>query len=338
VSEVLVIKNSRIFLSISLIGLACTLTAGMAPSRADSSDLLQVAPGVYLRPGIQQEFSRENRGHIANIGFIVGEQRVAVIDTGSSYREGAELRQKIAEITPLPIAYVIITHMHPDHALGAAAFKQDKPLFIGHEALADALVRRQQTYLQRMKEILGEDETEGTRLVFPTDDVAIDQVLRLDLGGRFLQLRAYPTAHTNNDLTVFDEQTGTLWLSDLLFVERIPVLDGSLRGWLTVLDELSKQNCLSVRAETEDGSADCLAITQVVPGHGPVVSDWKAALADEHRYLENTANGIKKIIKAGGTITEAVENVANDERDRWLLFEQYHGRNVTAGFAELEWE
>ncbi len=339
------INNMRISLSFSLMLLAIALFAPMEISQAQNNELVEIAPGVYLRPGIQEEFSRENRGHIANIGFIVGDQRVAVIDTGSSYREGLELRKKIAEITALPIGYVIITHMHPDHALGAAAFSQDNPVYIGHEELADALARRQQTYLQSMREILGREETEGTRMVFPTNDVAIGQALELDLGGRLLKLQAYPTAHTNNDLTVFDERTGTLWLSDLLFVERIPVIDGSLRGWLQVIDDLSKQRCLTKQADSAVGAeenasseASCVPIQRVVPGHGPVVSHWQEALADEHRYLENTANGIRKVIKAGGSITEAVESVARQERDKWLLFDQYHGRNVTAGFAELEWE
>ncbi|MEJ2453568.1 MAG: MBL fold metallo-hydrolase [Candidatus Thiodiazotropha sp.] len=336
----------RNFSSFYLLLLVMGLYSYMQPCQAGESAAIEIAPGVYVWSGAQEEFSPANGGHIANIGFIVGDQRVAVIDTGSSYAEGLALRRMISEVTPLPVGYVILTHMHPDHVLGAAAFTQDKPVFIGHQQLNEAMARRQQVYVARMKQILG-SAAEGTRMVFPSQNVAIGRVFSLDLGNRTLQLRAYPTAHTNNDLTIFDEQTGTLWLSDLLFVERIPVMDGSLLGWLKLIDNFMQVECMATgdsepgrqTVTDEDGSQRmCERVARVVPGHGPVVTQWKAALADERHYLETIADGIRKVIKKGGTIPEAVESVGWGEQNKWLLFQQYHGRNVTAGFAELEWE
>ncbi|MES9991348.1 MAG: quinoprotein relay system zinc metallohydrolase 2 [Candidatus Thiodiazotropha sp.] len=300
---------------------------------AGGVDAEEIAPGIFLWSGIQAEFSPRNRGHIANIGFIVGSERVAVIDTGSTLNEGLLLRKTIREVTDLPIAYVIITHMHPDHSLGAAAFTQDDPEYIGHKQLAQALLSRESVYLQRMSQILGY-LAKGTEMVLPTQTVDSEETLQLDLGGRSIHLRGYPTAHTNNDLSVYDETTGTLWLSDLLFVERIPVMDGSLLGWLKVIDELGSRDCVA----TGDETAPCKKVERIVPGHGPVVSQWKQALEKQRRYLDLIANGVRKIIKQGGTITQAVKSVGLEERENWLLFDAYHGRNVTAVFAELEWE
>ncbi|MBT3026761.1 MAG: quinoprotein relay system zinc metallohydrolase 2 [Candidatus Thiodiazotropha sp. (ex Ctena orbiculata)] len=302
----------------------------------------EIAPGIYLRPGMQEEFSPRNYGHIANIGFIVGNEAVAVIDTGSTLKEGLSLRRAIREITDLPIAYVILTHMHPDHSLGAAAFRQDEPEYIGHKQLAGALAVRQSVYLSRMNQILG-NMAKGTEMVLPTQAVDVGEVLKLDLGGRSIHLRGYPTAHTNNDLSVYDDKTGTLWLSDLLFVERIPVMDGSLRGWLKVIDDFGSRYCVQIAADTasplnSDASKRCKNVNRIVPGHGPVVTQWKQALDDQRRYLELIATGIRKIIKQGGTITQAVASVGLEERDNWLLFDEFHGRNITAVFAELEWE
>ncbi len=305
----------------------------------------EIADGIYVWPGEQEEFSPHNKGHIANIGFMVGDRAVAIIDTGSSYQEGMALREMIKSVTPLPIKYVILTHMHPDHVLGAAAFSQDEPLFIGHDQLTDAMARRQSIYLDRMKQILG-PLAEGTQMVFPATTVSPGREMSLDLGGRTLELRAYPTSHTNNDLTVFDRKTGTLWLSDLLFVERIPVMDGSLLGWLKTIEQLSAEVCRSAVPEAmaqtaksaSNGDSACVKVQRVVPGHGPVVGQWQAALADERRYLEFIAKGIRAVIKEGGTINQAVEQVGWEERNHWLLFDEYHGRNVTASFAELEWE
>ena len=305
----------------------------------------EIAPGIYFRAGLQEEFSRSNRGHIANIGFIVGSERVAVIDTGSSLQEGQMLRRAIRKITDLPIAFVILTHMHPDHALGAAAFIQDRPRFIGHSQLGDALVRRQSVYLNNMQRILG-SIAEDTRVVLPDQAVSVDHVMRLDLGGRWLQLTAYPTAHTNNDLTIYDSKSGTFWLSDLLFIERIPVVDGSLLGWLKINERLSGMDCFNTspypdwqkKNRSEWLPQGCLKIVRVVPGHGPVVSDWQGALSRQQHYLNRIADDIRKIIENDGTMTQAVEQAGIDENPNWLLFNEYHGRNVTAAFAELEWE
>ena len=97
--------------------------------------------------------------------------------------------------------------------------------------------------------------------------------MTLDLGSRTLTLRAWPAAHSDNDLTVFDEQTRTLFAGDLVFLSHIPVLDGSIRGWLAVIDELGD-----------------LSAQRVVPGHG-AVSEWPAALADQRRYLADIVVG-----------------------------------------------
>lgn len=310
---------------------------------AQDQGITQVASGIYLLSGIQEDFSAHNRGHIANKGFILGSESVAVIDTGSSYQEGLALREQVKQVTSLPIKYVILTHMHPDHVLGAAAFKQDDPLFVGHEYLGDALVRRASVYLKRMSEILG-DVAAGSEMVYPSKTVTLEQAVTLDLGGRELLLHAYPTGHTNNDITVYDSATETLWLSDLLFVERIPVMDGSLLGWIGVIDNFTHGKCARtgenkpmINLAVRDG-IQCVAVERVVPGHGPIVHEWKQALEYERRYLANLRDGIREVIKRGQSISQAVETVALEERDKWLLFDLYHGRNVTAGFVELEWE
>ena len=133
-------------------------------------------------------------------------------------------------------------------------------------------------------------------------------------------MRAHDPAHTDNDLTVLDEDTRTLWLSDFLFVDRIPVIDGSLVGWLKVLDELT-----------------AIAADRAVPGHGPVSVPWPAAAGPERRYLETVARDTRAAIKAGIGIANAYRDVAKSERGQWLLFDDYHPRNVTASYKELEW-
>jgi glyoxylase-like metal-dependent hydrolase (beta-lactamase superfamily II) len=144
-------------------------------------------------------------------------------------------------------------------------------------------------------------------------------MLNLDLGGRSLVLRAWPAAHSDCDLTVFDEKSGTLFAGDLVFLVHTPVLDGSIRGWLGVIEELGP-----------------LPAQRVVPGHGPV-SGWPAAVTDERRYLQALVSDVRSLVKDGKPIA-AAGTAASSERPRWKLFDDFNPRNATAAFSEIEWE
>jgi quinoprotein relay system zinc metallohydrolase 2 len=279
----------------------------------------EIAPGIFVHRGVvDEEASAANDDAIANIGFIVGDDAVAVIDPGGSAKEGDELHAAIRRRTDRPIRYVILTHVHPDHIFGAAAFRGDHPDFIGHARLPGALAQRGSYYLERLRHSLGE-AAKGSEIVAPT--LLVSTGLNLDLGERRLMVRAHGPAHTDNDLTILDEKTRTLWLADLLFVDRIPVIDGSIVGWLKELDGLT-----AVFAD------------RAVPGHGPAAVMWPAAAGPERRYLEAVARDTRAAIKAGIGIANAYEQAANSERGHWLLFDEYHPRNVTASYKELEWE
>lgn len=299
--------------------LLCLFLA-FAAARALASEFAvsEIAPGVYLHSGAQEESSPQNLGDIANIGFIVGDKCVAVIDTGGSIVIGRKLRQAVVNATRLPICYVINTHVHPDHIFGNAAFKDDHPVFIGHDKLPAAMAARGGNYLNALTRDLGV-ATQGSEIIIPT--LTVNHVLELDLGGRGLTLKAWRTAHTDNDLTIFDKKTQTLWLSDLLFTGHIPVVDGSLKGWLSVLKEFP-----GIKAR------------HIIPGHGQSDPQWPQALQAESDYLNVLLHEVRDAIKRRQTMQQAVNTVGLSQRDRWLLFDAFHRRNVTAAFAELEWE
>lgn len=294
------------------------LRAQAATLAADAVELVEVANGLHVFRGAHQEVGAENLGAIANIGVVIGTHAVAVIDSGGSFAWGERLRRAIRDRTALPIRHVINTHVHPDHILGNGAFAADTPEIWGHRKLPDALAARGSFYVRRLEELLGAAAA-GTRIVPPTRLVA--DFHTLDLGGRKLRLQAYPTAHTDNDLAVFDDATGTLFAGDLLFMERLPAIDGSLNGWLAVLDGLRQ-----IRAE------------RVVPGHGPAAAPWPMALGPMERYLRLLQSDIRELIAAGVPMENAVETAGQAERAEWRLFDEYNARNVVAAYAELEWE
>jgi quinoprotein relay system zinc metallohydrolase 2 len=277
----------------------------------------EVQAGIHIRRGVDEDATAQNEDEIANIGFIVGRDAVAVIDPGGSLIDGERLRMTIKQITQLPIKYVVMSHVHPDHVFGAPAFEKDHPQFVGHARLPRALALRETFYRERLEQTLGKGNAGG--VVAPT--LLVQDRAEIDLGDRVLALTAHGVAHTDCDLSVLDRKTGTLLPADLLFVRRVPSLDGSLRGWLQQLQHLK-----SLRAQ------------RAVPGHGPTSVNWPSGAADLERYLGILLRETKDAIAKGIDLEAAVGKVAQTERSRWKLFDDYNGHNVIQAFKELEWE
>ena len=116
-------------------------------------------------------------------------------------------------------------------------------------------------------------------------------------------------------------RTTNISLARVHHFRSVPVLDGSLDGWLKALDMLAQ-----------------LPVRQAVPGHGDLVRKWPAGLADERRYFECLQRQIRAMIARGVPLATAADTACIDERSRWQLFDEYHARDATAAYAEIEWE
>jgi quinoprotein relay system zinc metallohydrolase 2 len=281
----------------------------------------QVQPGVFVHIGALEDWGPANRGDVANLGFVVGSRCVAVIDSGGTPGIGQALRAAVEIATTLPVCYVVHTHAHPDHMLGAVAFvdaSRPAPQFVASAGFARTLTARAPYYLNALQRDFGIALTHA-QIVYPSIGVA--NTMDIDLGDRVLALRAWPTAHTDNDLSVYDRRTRTLFASDLLFMRHLPVLDGNLRGWISVMADLKG-----------------LDVATVVPGHGPVSSDWPAAVDAQADYLNTLLRDTRAALRNRLTIQQAVERIGTPSGSNWLLTDRFHRRNVTAAYAELEWE
>ena len=248
------------------------LDVAAASRAAEGFAVHEIAPGNYVHYGVHEERSPGNLGDQANIGFIVGDRCVAVSTPAARCRWAERCAQRSGASRALPVCYVILTHVHPDHVLGAAAFLADQPQFVGHAQLPRALAARGKFYQKTLQRDLGE-LAEGSEVVSPDAAGRRTRWCSTSATGP-LRVRAWPVAHTDNDLTVYDEKTGTLWLSDLLFVDHTPVVDGSILGFLAVLEQLR-----------------AMPAEHFVPGHGRTDLPWPAALDPQVRYLEVIVHG-----------------------------------------------
>jgi glyoxylase-like metal-dependent hydrolase (beta-lactamase superfamily II) len=120
---------------------------------------------------------------------------------------------------------------------------------------------------------------------------------------------------------VYDQRTSTLWTGDLLFVERLPALDGSLVGWIDAVDRLAEQR-----------------MKLAVPGHGPPTAHPGEALARERGYLESLLQGVRRELSEGKSQQDAMLHVGADQNSGGLLWQDVHPRNVARAYQELEWE
>ena len=279
----------------------------------------EIAKGIWVHKGLHDVPTPQNAGDLANISFIVGTDAVAVIDAGGSRDVAEGLWVAIRQVTDLPVKWLVLTHMHPDHVMGASLFWDADVQIIAHDKFPSALASRAMTYDANFDVLIGPKRMILSNII-PTDNIKTG-VTDIDLGGRKLILTETVTAHTDNDLRVFDDQSHTIWMGDLVFAEHTPALDGSIMGWLGVLDEM------------KTFEAD-----RLVPGHGPVALSWPDGMSATYGYLSAIAKETREAINQGESLGMAITHVGESQRESWELFDEFNARNATAAYTELEWE
>ena len=284
-------------------------------------NLVEVAPGIFVHQGKHLDIDESYQGDICNIGFIIGKDSVAVIDTGGSLLIGELLKKSIREKTSLPIKYVINTHVHLDHIYGNAAFNDPNTKFVGHSKLPKAMQFRKGFYetlnLKYLKIPL-----EKSIQIPPSILVQENESKIFDLGEREIKITAYPPAHTDNDVTITDIATGTLWAGDLLFIERTPVIDGDIHGFIDVLAQLISLDNINL----------------VIPGHGTPTKNWKEAFKKNKNYFVTLRNDVRNAISEDQGLRKAIETAAQSESKKWKLFDIQNARNINQVYPKLEWE
>ncbi len=221
----------------------------------------EVADGIWLIEGAQESFYRGNGGAICNIVMLATPGGAVVIDTGGTSRHGAALRA-FADQRLGGVAASVNTHHHPDHWFGNQAFA-DRPIH-ALPASIEAQAAGAQALAEGLYRILG-SWMNGTAPV-PAETVADGGLL--DVGGRPLTCMAM-AGHTQGDLVLIDQRTGTLIAGDLLFLDRAPSFpDARIAEWRASLASLA-----------------LIEVSGTIPGHGAYRRD-NAALVQTRAYLD----------------------------------------------------
>ncbi len=215
------------------------------PSAAEPVTTFALEPWRELRSGVYLTVAQPES---VNLGLIVGSQATLLVDTGSSPAQGRALRGSLTAVTDRPLAAVVITHWHYDHAFGLRAFV-DIPR-IAHESLRSRLASAEAAAEAKR---LGVDPVE---LAQPNVELAV--ATALDLGDRRVEIAHLGRGHTDGDLVVVVPDAEVVFVGDLIESAGPPSFgpDSVPDEWPATLDAV-----LGLMT----------ASTLAVPGHGQPV-------------------------------------------------------------------
>jgi glyoxylase-like metal-dependent hydrolase (beta-lactamase superfamily II) len=286
-----------------------------APAWADDT-AIEVEAGVYMVPGLAGALSPANGGRTGNAGFIVGRSAVMAIDSGTSHTHGEALLAAIAQVTPLPVRLLLVTHVRQEFVFGASAFQaRGIPVHMQRNAAA-LMAARCDNCLKTLRTELGEEAMRGT-VVFKPDHV-FDHTHVIETIGRPVLVQHHGHASGPGDTSAFDVRSGTLFAGGLLGNRRIPdIQDSDLDGWRRAL-----------------GSLHSLRISTIVPGHGPAAGP--ELIAENQRYLAQLERRCATLLEQGAALSEVPDAATLPEFSRWDQTDGVHRRNAAIMFLRLE--
>jgi glyoxylase-like metal-dependent hydrolase (beta-lactamase superfamily II) len=293
-----------VFASLAAILLA---QAPAKPPLVRAGVTVKIAPHVFVIPD-------DSVPMVPNVGIVVGDRATLVVDTGLGARNGQTVLAEVAKVSGNATLYLVTTHVHPEHDLGAAAFPAATTL-IRSRAQVDEIAASGLELAKRFAAIspLHAELLQGAG--FRKADVVFDQEHALDLGGVRVRILAMGFNHTRGDTATFVEPDAVLFSGDVSMRAAPAVGAGSsIATWI----------------ESQERFA-ALKPARVVPSHGPMGD--ASMIATNTRFLTTVQARTAEMKKAGKTVDEAVAAVQAE-------FETLYGASprvattVRAAYAE----
>lgn len=273
-----------------------------------------VADGVWLVRGADEAIGFANGGAIANTVILASDAGPIVVDPGPSRLYGQAIAELARGLTGKPVGRVYVSHLHPDHSFGAAAF--DPALVYALPGTTADIKRDGAGFSDAMYRMLA-DWMRGTEIAIPRAEVASGEI---EFGGRALQALSL-AGHSGSDLALLDVGSGTLITGDLVFFDRAPATPhADLAVWrrsLKLLDE-TPHNLL-------------------IPGHGPLDRN-REAIAQTGDWLGWLEETLRNAVLRGLDMTEA-GNLPIPQRFARMKAARYElARSVAHFYPRLEAE
>lgn len=270
--------------------------------------------GIWLIAGAQEAISTKNGGAIANVVIFDTTAGAVIVDTGPSKRFGEQLVAVARDLTGKDVARVYLTHIHPDHVFGNQAFKPGT--LAATAEVVKGLKDMGEGYADAMYRTAG-DWMRGTELVLPQTTIATGVE---DFGNRRIRMLAM-RGHTSSDLVLFDERSGFLVASDLVFLDRAPTTpNANLEHWRIALANLGG-----------------IPHRRLIPGHGPA-EDSTRGIEETRSWLAAIEDVIRSAFEKGLDVTEAIALPLPAWTDRIALARYEFERSVMHIYPKLEAE
>jgi cyclase len=283
----------RQVLGVSILILGASAFAFSAP---DAPRVESLGPNLYA-------YISDNDGS-ANSTFLVGPKSILVVDSGIDRTEGKKLLREIRKISPLPVAYIVNTHYHPDHQGGNGVVGPDATI------ISSAFTREKTIAVAAATSKPEAARPAGHEFVFRPATETFSEKLTIYLGDEPVEILAAWPAHTLGDVYVYFPKQRTVATGDLYLTNSVPAMDqGSAAHWIQDLDQI-----LALPAD------------HFVPGHFEVGT--RQTIKRFRDYMNDLNEQVEKLAKAGASEEEVRQKI---QLSQYADFRQYPKYEATFG-------
>ena len=272
-------------------------------------DAKELSPGVYALIS--------SVPNVDNVGFVVGDRDVLVVDAHINPAMARQIQERVREVTDKPIRYLVNSNYHGDHTFGNCAFPAET-VIIQHRRTAD-LVPYHEEERRFMLPCVGNDPKilEGVELRRP--DVVFDDYLRIDLGGKVVELHYFGPANTPGDTITYVPEAKVAGTGNMTGGNLIVPLES---------DAPTYMNSIARFAQT-------LEVETLIPAHNPI--SGPELLGGYMQYLSDVTQAVRGAVSAGWTLAETMDRIPfaldrpyspPEDHPRVGFFRDLHSYNV----------